>query len=245
MYHNDKILIVDDEKGLLDMLRISFQKEHFSHIDCATTASEALQYVQNNNYDIILLDVMLPDFSGFDLCIEIRKHTFSPIIFITACDGDFDKLQGLAIGGDDYITKPFNPLEVVARVNVLLRRQKHYQSSQIADPLHTHSRTNLLYDYKLFTVNPTEASLTVNGKPVECTAKEYELLLYFCQNPNRIFTLSQLYESVWGTMSFGDEKTVTMHISKLRKKLGDDTKSPTMLVNIRGIGYKFIPPENR
>lgn len=98
------------------------------------------------------------------------------------------------------------------------------------------------YDYGVFRVNPSNVALTVNGEVVECTAKEYELLLYFCKNPNRVFTLTQLYEAVWDTLSFGDEKTVTMHISKLRKKLGDDAKSPSIIVNMRGIGYKFIPP---
>lgn len=237
MYNNERILMVDDEQGLLDMLKITFQKEHFQNVDCATYAAEALEYVKNNEYDMILLDVMLPDFSGFELCAEIRKHTYSPIIFLSACDGDFDKLQGLTIGGDDYITKPFNPLEVVARVNAILRRQKHYVTAQEKEKQETG-----VYDYGIFSVNPNDATLTVDGKKVECTAKEYDLLLYFCKNPNRIFTISQLYEAVWDNLSLGDEKTVTMHISKLRKKLGDDTKDSTILVNMRGIGYKFVPP---
>lgn len=237
MYNTEKILIVDDEQGLLDMLKITFQKERYNNITCAASAAQALEYVKSREYDIILLDVMLPDFSGFELCAEIRKYTFAPIIFITACDGDFDKLRGLTIGGDDYITKPFNPLEVVARVNAATRRQKHYASLQ-----ETGKQDEKIYDYGSFSISPSDATLTVNGETVECTAKEYELLLYFCKNPNRVFTLTQLYEAVWDTLSFGDEKTVTMHISKLRKKLGDDTKAPSVIVNMRGIGYKFIPP---
>lgn len=240
MYNTEKILIVDDEQGLLDMLKITFQKERFMNINCTVSACDALESVKNNEYDLILLDVMLPDFSGFDLCTEIRKYTFSPIIFITACDGDFDKLRGLTIGGDDYITKPFNPIEVVARANAILRRQKHYRSLQ-----EEKIQNEDCYNYGMFSVNPTDATLKVNGEKVECTAKEYELLLYFCKNPNRVVTLSQLYEAVWGTMSFGDEKTVTMYISRLRKKLCDDTKSPSIIVNMRGIGYKFIPPTKR
>ena len=237
IYNNEKILMVDDEQGLLDMLKITFQKERFHFVDCATSATEALKYVKKNEYDVILLDVMLPDFSGFDLCTEIRKYTFSPVIFISACDGDFDKLRGLSIGGDDYITKPFNPLEVVARVNSILRRQKYYNTLQEEG-----KQNSSCYDYGAFIVNSSDATLKVGDELVECTAKEYELLLHFCKNPNRIFTLSQLYEAVWGTLSYGDEKTVTMHISKLRKKLGDDTKSSSILVNMRGIGYKFVPP---
>jgi DNA-binding response OmpR family regulator len=126
---------------------------------------------------------------------------------------------------------------VVARVNAILRRQRQYA------PLREDERQlNELFDYGGFTLNPAAAALTVNGKAVECTAKEYELLLYLCRNPNRIFTLAQLYKAVWDNASFGDEKTVTMHISKLRKKIGDDAKSPSTIINMRGIGYKFVPP---
>jgi DNA-binding response OmpR family regulator len=126
---------------------------------------------------------------------------------------------------------------VVARVNAILRRQKHYANLQEEKRHDTEC-----YDYGIFSINPTNAALVVNDEVIECTAKEYELLLHFCKNPNRVFTLSQLYEAVWGTMSFGDEKTVTMHISKLRKKLCDDTKMASIIVNMRGIGYKFVPP---
>lgn len=228
-----KILVVDDEIGLLKLLEITLRKENFNHIETASTGKGALQRIKEKGYDIILLDIMLPDISGFELCTEIRKNTNTPIIFISARSTDFDKLTGLGIGGDDYITKPFNPLEVVARVKVILRRQKMYESSQQQDTL---------YDYGYFIFNPESATLTVNNQPVECTAKELELLHFFCKNPNRIFTTAQLYEFVWGQDVFGEEKTVTIHISKLRKKLGDDTRKPKIIVNLRGIGYKFIPP---
>jgi len=161
MYNTEKILIVDDEHGLLDMLKITFQKERFNNIDCAATAAAALEDIKNNEYDIILLDVMLLDFSGFELCSEIRKYSFAPIIFITACDGDFDKLRGLTIGGDDYITKPFNPLEVVARVNAILRRQKHYATLKANG-----RQREEYYDYGIFSFNPSNATLTVNGEIV-------------------------------------------------------------------------------
>lgn len=234
MYHAERILLIDDEAGLLELLKITLNKEQYTHITCATSAIEALKLVKDNTFDIILLDVMLPDFSGFDLCREIRKHTYAPIIFLTACGSDLDKLTGLAIGGDDYITKPFNPLEVVARIQAILRRQTVYV--EMARP------RSSTYDYGVFRLNPIDATLTVNNELIECTAKEFELLRFFCENPNHVFTSSQLYEAVWGAPGFGEEKTVTMHISKLRKKLGDDPKGPTMILNLRGIGYKFIPP---
>lgn len=235
MESTEKILIVDDEVGILKLLEITLRKENFINIDAASTGKDTLQLVKENHYDIILLDIMLPDISGFELCTEIRKHTKTPIIFVSARSTDFDKLTGLGIGGDDYITKPFNPLEVVARIKVILRRQKMYESS--------HQQQSSKFDFGYFSLNPESATLIVNNQLVDCTAKELELLHFFCKNPNRIFTTSQLYEFVWGNDVYGEEKTVTIHISKLRKKLGDDTRKPKIIVNLRGIGYKFIPPK--
>lgn len=228
-----KILIVDDEIGILKLIEIALRKENFTNIETESTGRGALQRIKKKTYDIILLDIMLPDISGFELCTEIRKHTNTPIIFVSARSTDFDKLTGLGIGGDDYITKPFNPLEVIARIKVILRRQQLYESPQ---------QPKTVYDYGSFTLNLQSATLLVNNQPIECTAKELELLHFFCKNPNRIFTTAQLYEFVWGNDVFGEEKTVTIHISKLRKKLGDDTRKPKIIVNLRGIGYKFIPP---
>ncbi|TVX87070.1 response regulator transcription factor [Paenibacillus agilis] len=232
-----KILAVDDEVGILKLLEITLKKENFTHIETSATGKDALHRIKENNYDIILLDIMLPDLSGFELCTEIRKLTNTPIIFISARSTDFDKLTGLGIGGDDYITKPFNPLEVIARIKVILRRQHMYEHAQ--QPLQ--QQHSALFIYGCFTYNPESATLTVNDTIVECTAKELELLHFFCKHPNRIFTTAQLYELVWGNDAFGEEKTVTIHIAKLRKKLGDDTRNPKIIVNLRGIGYKFIP----
>lgn len=229
------ILIVDDELGILKLLDITLRKENFINIETSSTGKGTLQLVKDNDYDVILLDIMLPDISGFELCTEIRKHTNTPIIFVSARSTDFDKLTGLGIGGDDYITKPFNPLEVVARIKVILRRQKMYEAAQ--------QQQSIKYDFGYFAFNPESATLKVDHQIVECTAKELELLHFFCKNPNRIYTTSQLYEFVWGNDVYGEEKTVTIHISKLRKKLGDDTRKPKIIVNLRGIGYKFIPPK--
>ncbi|BFH70977.1 transcriptional regulatory protein YvrH [Paenibacillus dendritiformis] len=227
------ILAVDDEIGILKLLEITLRKENFTHIDTVSTGKGALERIKEKAYDMILLDIMLSDISGFELCTEMRKHTNAPIIFISARSTDFDKLTGLGIGGDDYITKPFNPLEVVARIKAILRRQRLVE--------HSHQQ-NTVYDYGYFAFHPDSATLTVKHQPVDCTAKELELLHFFCRHPNHIFTTAQLYERVWGNEVFGEEKTVTIHISKLRKKLGDDTRKPKIIVNLRGIGYKFIPP---
>ncbi|QTD42726.1 response regulator transcription factor [Sporosarcina sp. Te-1] len=235
MSDDARILLVDDEIGIIKLLEITLRKEHFIHIITATTKEQALQALQEYDFDIILLDVMLPDGDGFTLCSAIRQLTTVPILFISARSSDFDKLTGLSVGGDDYITKPFNPLEVVARIRAILRRQRVYEKPA-ALPVPKS------YEYGAFTFIPDEAVLTVGGETVEATAKELELLHFFCKHPNRVFTIPHIYESVWGEDVFGEEKTVTIHIAKLRKKLGDNTKKPSILVNLRGIGYKFIPP---
>lgn len=232
----EKILLVDDEAGLLELLKIVLEKEHFEDITCASTATEALDAIHKENYDVILLDVGLPDFSGFDLCQEMRRHTLAPIIFLTARDSMLDKLSGLAIGGDDYITKPFEPLEVVARVKAALRRQGYTKETELKP------KSKQIYDYGRFVLNMEEATLMVDGGQVDYTAKEYELLHHFCKNPNRVFTASQLYEAVWEDLSVGDDKTVSMMISRLRKKLRDE-EAPLMIQNLRGIGYKFVPSD--
>lgn len=231
---NENILLVDDEKGLLIMLEALLKKEGFERVVTATTGSEALHRIKASSFDLIVLDVMLPDTDGFALCQEIRRLTTVPIIFLTARSGDLDKLMGLGIGGDDYITKPFNPLEVVARIQTHLRRQSLYQ------PRIPHKST--IFDYGIFVVNKSSAQVMINGTDIHCPAKEFELLLFLCEHPKQVFTALQLYEQVWGKALLGDEKTVVIHLSRLRKKLEADPADPKLIVNLRGIGYKFIPP---
>lgn len=238
MNYPEKILLVDDEKGLQTLLKMALNKEHYYHLHFASTSEETLQKVKTNTYDLIVLDVMLPDGSGFDLCQEIRQYTHAPIIFLTARASEFDKLSGLAIGGDDYITKPFNVMELIARIKAIFRRQK--LERERIEPLL--SKNSPSYEYAHFSLYPNQGILKVQDKEVECTAKELELLEFFCKHPNRIFTAAQLYNSVWDSEVYGSEKTVVMHISKLRKKIGDTQKPNQILVNMRGIGYKFIPP---
>jgi len=235
MMDDAKILIVDDEIGILKILEITLKKEHFIHITAVTTKTEALEMLNSKHFDIVLLDVMLPDGDGFALCSTIRQHTTAPILFISARSSDFDKLTGLSVGGDDYITKPFNPLEVVARIRAILRRQREYEKKASLPQIKN-------YVYSTFSFYPEEALLKVHGVAIQATAKELEVLQFFCENPARVFTTSQIYERVWGEDVFGEEKTVTIHIAKLRKKLRDNTRNPKIIVNLRGIGYKFIPP---
>jgi DNA-binding response OmpR family regulator len=232
----EKILLVDDEQGILDIFILLLQKEGFQEIKTATSGDEALSIVKNYNLDLILLDVTLPDIDGFQLCSQIRLYTQIPILFVSARSSDLDKLTGLGIGGDDYITKPFNPLEVMARLNAQLRRQNIYKKD-------AQTKSTTIWDYGSLKIYQDEGRIVINGGEILHTAKEFELLTFLCKHPNRIFTTSQLYENVWGFSYIGDEKTVVMHISKLRKKIESNPKKPKIIVNLRGLGYKFMPPQ--
>ncbi len=232
-----RLLLVDDEEGLLDMLSAALKMEGFHHIDTATTGKQALEHVATRSYDVIVLDVMLPDTDGYILCGKIREVTRCPILFLTARSTDLDMLTGLNVGGDDYITKPFKPLEVVARIKAKIRREHVYRDA--ADTVeHT------IYEYSFIKLHTGTAQLFVHGEEVICTAREFQLLAFLAQHPNYIFSLQQLYERIWGMDSAGNTNTVMVHINRLRKKIEADPNSPKILVNIRGLGYKFIPPKD-
>lgn len=224
-----KILIVDDDQHILDLLTIVFEKEGFQNILKATTGSETLSKTIHENPHIILLDVMLPDIDGFTICRKIRSNTDVPILFLTAKTTDLDKLQGFSFGGDDYITKPFNPLEVVARVKAQLRR-----STQISS---LHSRKQV-YDYGYFKIDSNTGRLIVNGVRVECPAQEMKLLLYFCEHPNQILNKHQIYKDVWGEF-YGGDSTVMVHVRRLREKIEKDPSRPKWIKTARGLGYIF------
>jgi DNA-binding response OmpR family regulator len=232
---SEKILLVDDEQGILDIFKLLLYKEGFQEVKTATSGDQALSIVKNSKLDLILLDVTLPDTDGFQLCSQIRLYTQIPILFVTARSSDLDKLTGLGIGGDDYITKPFQPLEVIARINAQLRRQNIYKESAMIE-------STTVWDYGSLKIYKDEGRIVVNGQDIQHTAKEFELLSFLCKHPNRLYTTNQLYESVWGFSYSGDEKTVVMHISKLRKKIEFNPKKPEIIINLRGLGYKFVPP---
>ncbi|WP_010289498.1 response regulator transcription factor [Kurthia massiliensis] len=224
-----KLLLVDDEMAILTMLETILHKEGFTHIDTATSAEMALTQCQNQTYDLILLDVMLPGQSGFDICPQLRQLTDAPIFFVTARSSDLDKLSGFALGGDDYITKPFNPLEVVARIKAQLRR------IQKVTPIQT------TLTFPSLTIQMTSGEVYFKNKRIELPAQVYQLLLFFCQHPNQLFTKAQLYEQVWQEAYLGEDNTVMVHIRKLRQKIEDDPSHPTRIITVRGLGYKFVP----
>ncbi|PGT82623.1 response regulator transcription factor [Bacillus sp. AFS040349] len=230
------ILLVDDETSIVKMVEMVLNKEGFINIFKAYTAREALEIVQQEDIDYIVLDVMLPDLSGFDLCPKIRDISNAYILFLTAKVSDLDVLTGFAIGGDDYVTKPFNPLEIAARIKATLKRRTLPERTSFNDGV----KSGNSFDYKGFVVDVDAGELLVKGKVVPCPAQAFLLLIYFCQNPNIVISKQQLLETVWGYDRFVDDNTVTVHIHKLRERIEEDPSNPKYLKTVRGLGYKLV-----
>jgi two-component system, OmpR family, response regulator RegX3 len=230
------ILLVDDEPALLHMLKKVLNKEGFRDIDTAATGEQAVEACRRKPYDLIVLDVMLPGQSGFEICPQLRQYTEAPILFLTSRSSDLDTLSGFSVGGDDYVTKPFNPLEVAARVKVWLKRSRKQHTSQL---------TRSCYDFGRFRVDETAAELYVEDQRVSCPAQVFHLLLFFCKHPNRVFQRQELYERVWGADSVCDDNTVMVHISRIRERIERDPSRPDYLVTVRGIGYKLLSDGDR
>lgn len=233
METSTKILIVDDEKAIVKMLETMLRKEGFQQLYTAYTVKDAMECIENNEVDIIILDVMLPDGSGFDLSPRIRQRTNAYIIFLTARVSDLDVLTGFATGGDDYVTKPFNPLEVAARIKAYLRRKEKTDTN-------TPSRLGKRYDFGRFVLDEDAGELLVDGKVVPCPTQVYLLLLYFCKHPNIVLSKSTLLEAVWGFDSYVDENTVSVHIRRIRERIEEDPSHPKLLITVRGLGYKLV-----
>jgi two-component system, OmpR family, response regulator RegX3 len=233
MMGNTNILIVDDETAIVKMLEMMLKKEGFQHIYTAYTGTEAIEILERNEIDIIILDVMLPDVSGFDLCPKIRQISNAYILFLTARVSDLDVLTGFATGGDDYVTKPFNPLEIAARIKAHLRRTANPKSIE-----NQHSVKK--YDFGRFMVDEHAGELLVQGVPVPCPTQVYLLLLYFCKHPNQVLSKTTLLEAVWGFNNYVDENTVPVHIRRIRERIEEDPSQPNYLVTVRGLGYKLI-----
>lgn len=226
------VLLVDDEQGLLDLLAFTLRKYGIANIVTATTAKAAMDILLQREISLIVLDITLPDGDGFQVCEMMRKHTEAPILFLTAKNQDIHKIKGFELGADDYITKPFNPAEVAARVQVHLKRMRRI-----------HSLSGPVYDFGYFSVNKKTGQLFVQKAETPCAPMEFLLLCFLCEHANFIFTASELYDKVWKPYQAGDEKTVVIHISRLRKKIEPDPGNPRFLVNIKGLGYKLVKKE--
>lgn len=228
-----KILVVDDEKPIADILQYTLEKEGYDVL-CSFNGQDAILLAEKENPDLILLDIMLPGKDGMEVCRTIRQTSDVPIIMLTAKDSEIDKVVGLELGADDYVTKPFGTRELLARVKVQLRRKKGNPAGEI-DDRDKIQIGNLLINKKSYTVEK-------NGHPVDVTHREFELLLYLAQNINQVLTRDHLLQSVWGFDYFGDARTVDVTIRRLREKIEDDPSNPQYIATRRGLGYIMRDP---
>ena len=226
------ILVVDDEPEIADLVGVYLRSEGFT-VHTSGTAKEALDTLARQSVDLAILDVMLPDKSGFDLCGELRREHRFPVLMLTAKSSDMDKITGLTIGADDYITKPFNPIEVLARVKSQLRRYTTLGGRQRAQDAPQVLRNGGI------ALDDAAKSVTVDGEKVSLTPIEYNILLLLMKNPGRVFSSGQIYELVWNDLSLGSEGTVAVHIRHLREKLEIDPSDPRYIKVVWGLGYKM------
>lgn len=224
---NTKVLVVDDDSHIVELIKLYLEKEGFTVIT-ANNGKAAIDKFKSESPDIMILDVMMPEMDGWDVCREIRKSSNTPIIMLTAKGETFDKVLGLELGADDYMVKPFETKELIARVKAVLRRSEANAPAK-QDELNF---TNL-------SINISNYELKINGKIMEIPPKELELLHFLASHPNRVFTREQLLEEVWGFDYFGDSRTVDVHIKRLREKLELVTDADWQLKTVWGVGYKF------
>ena len=224
-----KVLVVDDEKLIVKGIRFSLEQEGME-VDCAYDGEEALEAIKNNEYDVVLLDVMIPKMSGFEVCQNVREFSEVPIIMLTAKGDDMDKILGLEYGADDYITKPFNILEVKARIKAIMRRNKRTGNNVFSSKVVTFGDLKVDFDGRRVFVRNHEENLT---------AKEFDLLELLINNPGKVYSRDSLLNTVWGYDYYGDVRTVDVHVRRLREKIEDEPSNPDYIHTKWGVGYYF------
>lgn len=225
---NKKVLVVDDEKLIVKGIRFSLEQDGMD-VDCAYDGEEALQYAKDNVYDIILLDVMLPKFTGFEVCQQIREFSDVPIVMLTAKGDDMDKILGLEYGADDYITKPFNILEVKARIKAIMRRTNPKEKGE----------SPKIIESKDMKLDCEGRRVYIKNKEINLTAKEFEVLELLMLNPNKVYSRENLLKIVWGSDYPGDVRTVDVHIRRLREKIEESPSEPKYVHTKWGVGYYY------
>lgn len=223
---NNKVLIADDDENIVELIRLYMEKDGFSTV-IARNGAEAIEKFKVETPSIVILDVMMPEMDGWQVCREIRRVSNIPIIMLTAKGETFDKVLGLELGADDYMVKPFDTKELIARVKAVLRRSETKETT---------AEKEIVYPGLM--VNLSNYELKINGEITEIPPKELELLYFLASNPNRVFTREQLLEEVWGFDYFGDSRTVDVHIKRLREKL-EASEGSWQLKTVWGVGYKF------
>jgi len=229
-----KILVVEDNPEIADLLAINL-KDLNCDIEISNDGLEGLQKAQSNHYDLIILDLMLPGVDGIEICQKVRnKEIYTPILMLTAKSSELDRVLGLEVGADDYLTKPFSIRELIARVKALFRRVEAFGASNSDDKDITLRFNNL-------EINKEKRSVTISDKLLDLTAKEFDLLLHFAENPGHVYSRSQLLDQVWGYGHEGYEHTVNSHINRLRNKIEAHPAEPNTILTVWGVGYKFNP----
>ena len=221
-----KILVVDDDLNICELLKLYLENDGYT-VFTANDGQAAVDTFKNKTPDLVLLDIMLPKLDGWQVCREIRKTSMTPIIMLTAKGETFDKVLGLELGADDYVVKPFDAKEVIARIKAVLRRSSNTQSEEVKE-----------VHYDKLSINLTNYELKVNGVHVNTPPKEMELIYHLAKNPNRVFTRDQLLDEVWGFDYYGDSRTVDVHIKRLREKLAG-VSDKWELRTVWGVGYRF------
>jgi two-component system alkaline phosphatase synthesis response regulator PhoP len=228
-----KILVVDDEQSIVTLLEFNLQKAGFEVVK-AGDGPTAVKLAETEKPDLIVLDIMLPGMDGMEVCKKLRMERINtPILMLTAKDEEFDKILGLELGADDYMTKPFSPREVVARVKAILRRSGQQQEQE------TNQSDEQMITIGQLVIYPEKYEVLFNGNRLELTPKEFELLQYMASHPGRVMTRDQLLNAVWNYDFVGDSRIVDVHISHLREKIEEDTKQPKYIKTVRGLGYKL------
>jgi len=229
-----KILLVDDEVELANMIKDYLSNEGFD-VEIQHTLLTGKNSFDNNSFSAVILDINLPDGSGLDLCRYIRDKSDIPIIMLSARSGDVDKIIGLGLGSDDYITKPFSPTELSARIRAHISRYNRLSNNK-----DEHKKKKVFKD---LVIDEDAYEVYLNNKKLSLTVKEFQILNYLSSHPNRVFTREDLFNQVWGYDDFGDINTVTVHIRKIREKIESNSKKPIYITTIWGVGYKFENPE--
>ena len=226
-----KILVADDEKDIVELVAFNLEREGFA-VYRAYDGQKAWEMVNTDKPDLVILDLMMPELSGMEVCGRIRRQETTaslPIIMLTAKSDPVDKILGLEIGADDYITKPFHVRELIARVRAVLRRSERRNDADQSEP----------FAYRGLHIDFTSYQVTVNGRPVELSSREFKLLQFFTSHPGRVYSRDQLLDRVWGDEAFVEPRTVDVHISRLRGAIEPDKENPQYILTVRGIGYKF------
>lgn len=233
----EEIMVVDDEREIADLVEVYLQNEGY-RVHKFSNAAEALVCLSEREISLALLDVMLPDMDGLSLLQEIRKNWLFPIIMLTAKVEDMDKIKGLTLGADDYITKPFNPLEVMARVKTQLRRYKRYNVSEgTASETEQDNKEVTEYDIRNLHISRNNHKVLLNGKPVQLTPIEFDILWYLCGRQGNVVSSEELFEAVWKEKYFDNNNTVMAHIARLREKLNEPARNPRFVKTVWGVGY--------